>query len=333
MDSDRTGRPSLTSLTIALAAAIIATITTAAPAQPVKIRMGVGTSSEEQAWLMKVRPDLTPGQGKAYTYDMAMFRSGGERLTAYQAGQLDALTSSTTGVLFAASKGVPLLVPVSMARESLQTFSTSYLALVNSDVSLANLKSKTIGINGYRTSIELYARIAVAKAGLDAERDIKWLVVPLPQMAEALRQKKIDLGVFPSLFAFVAYREGGFRKIFDSAGISGIEEEFDIAFNPDFVRKNRAAVQSWVADFVAVTRYLAEHPVDARKSLIDSKIVQVDPTIYLSMTAKDDLLRTVEATKPDVAMFRRLQDELIKVKFMEAPADIGKLVDTSLLPN
>jgi ABC-type nitrate/sulfonate/bicarbonate transport system substrate-binding protein len=328
-----TGLRSINHLKIALAATIVMTIATAVQAQPAKIRMGVGTSSEEQAWLMKVRPDLTPGQGKAYTYDMSIFRSGGERLTAYQAGQLDALTSSTTGVIFAASKGVPLLVPVSMARESLQTFSTSYLARSESDVALTNLKGKTIGINGYRTSIELYARIAIAKAGLDAERDVKWLVVALPQMAEALRQKKIDLGVFPSLFAFVAHKEGGFRKIFDSAGISGIEEEFDIAFNPDFVRKNRAAVQSWIADFIAVTRYLAEKPLEARQSLLDSKIVQVDPSIYLSMTAKDDLLRTVEATKPDVAMFARLQDELIKVKFMEGRADIGKLVDTSLLPN
>ena len=47
-----------------------------ATAQPVEIRMGVGPASEEQAWLMKARPDLTPNQGKAYTYTMSMFRSG-----------------------------------------------------------------------------------------------------------------------------------------------------------------------------------------------------------------------------------------------------------------
>ncbi len=76
---------------------------------------------------MKARPDLTPNQNKLYNYTMSMFRSGGERMTAFQAGQLDALTSSTTGVLFAASKGVPIVVPVSMARESTKTFSTSYL--------------------------------------------------------------------------------------------------------------------------------------------------------------------------------------------------------------
>jgi ABC-type nitrate/sulfonate/bicarbonate transport system substrate-binding protein len=312
--------------------AALAASAAAAWAEPVEIRMGVGSAAEEQAWLIKARPDLTPNQGKVYTYNMSMFRSGGQRMTAFQAGQLDALTASTTGVLFAASKGVPLVVPVSMARESTKTFSTSYLALKDSDVSLTNLKGKTIGINGYRTSIELYARIAVAKAGLDPDRDVKWLVVPLPQMGEALRQKKIDLGVFPTLFAFLALESGTFRTIFDSAGISGIEEEFDVAFNRDFVKKHPDVVRAFVSDFVAVTKYFEEHPKEARKSLLDAKIVQIDPKIYLKMTAKNDLLRTVAATKPDVAMFRRLQEELIKVKFQDKRVDIDKVVDTSFLP-
>ena len=52
----------------------------------------------------------------------------------------------------------------------------------------------------------------------------------------------------------------------------------------------------------------------------------------MSMTAKDDLLRTVAANTPDVAMFNRLQDELLKVKFQETRVDVSKVVDTSFLP-
>ena len=276
-------------------------------------------------------PDLTPNQGKAYRYTMTMFRSGSERMTAFQAGQLDAVTSSTTGILFAASKGVALVVPASMAKESTKTFSTSYFALKESDVSLTNLKGKTIGINGYRTSIELYARIAVAKAGLDPNRDVKWLIVPLPQMQEALVQRKIDLGVFPTTFAFVASRDGGFRKVFDSAGISGIEEEFDVAFSPDFTRKHPDAMRAWVADFIAVTKYFLDSPEQARKSLLESRIVQAEPSIYMAMTSKDDLYRSTDV-RPDRAMFERLQEELVKAKFQDTPVDVAKLIDTSFMP-
>jgi ABC-type nitrate/sulfonate/bicarbonate transport system substrate-binding protein len=120
--------------------------------------------------------------------------------------------------------------------------------------------------------------------------------------------------------------------VFDSAGISGIEEEFDVAFSPEFVKKHPEAVRGFVSDFVALTRFFEERPQEARKSLLDSGIVQADPKIYLSMTAKDDLLRTVEATKPDAAMFARLQDELIKVGFQEKKVDINKVVTTEFLP-
>ena len=82
-----------------------------------------------------------------------------------------------------------------------------------------------------------------------------------------------------------------------------------------------------------MTRYLNDHPVEARKSLLDAKIVQVPADIYLQMTAKDDLLRTPDVIKPDVEMFKRLQEELINAKFQETRTDIGKLVDTSFIRN
>ena len=90
-------------------------------AQPVEIRMGVGPSSEEPAWLMKVRPDLTPNQGKKYNYTMTMFRGGNERVLAFEGGQLDAATSSSTGILFPATKGVKMVVVARRSRAALSS--------------------------------------------------------------------------------------------------------------------------------------------------------------------------------------------------------------------
>ncbi len=307
-------------------------VSTAANAEPIAIRMGVGTSSEEQAWLMKARPDLTPHQGKDYIYDMSVFRSGGDRLTAMEAGQLDAVTTSTTGALFGASKGLQVVIVAAMARESTKTFSTGYYALASSDTTLQTLKGKTFGVNGYRSSLELYARLGIKKAGLSADRDVKWLVVPLPQMADALRRGKIDVGVLPSTFAFVATRAGDMRKLFDSAGISGIEEEFDIAFSRKFVESHPEVIRAWAQDFVDVTRYWNEHNDDARKGLVASGLVQTPPDVYLAMQAKDDLLRTTDVVKPDAAMMEKLQNELVNSGFQDGEADISKLVNTSFLP-
>ena len=45
-----------------------------AAADPVKIRIGHGPSAEDNLWLMKTRPDLSPNQGSAYALDFALFR-------------------------------------------------------------------------------------------------------------------------------------------------------------------------------------------------------------------------------------------------------------------
>jgi ABC-type nitrate/sulfonate/bicarbonate transport system substrate-binding protein len=316
-------------LTLALAAVTAAAWPAAA--DPVVIRMGAGPAPDEQLWLMEARHDLTPNQGKAYIYKLSITRGTNARYTAYEAGQIDAGSSSMTGALFASSKGIPIKIVAKEARESNTTFSTSYMALADSDVSLKTLKGKTIGLNGFRTSLELYARVAVIKAGLNPERDIKWLTVGLPQMADALRSHKIDVGVFPTQFAFFAKREGGIKTVWTSAGISGIEEEQDVYFAPDFVAKHPDAVRAWVHDLANVTRYLLEHQKEARQSLLDAKFVNIDPKIYLAMTAKDDLERSADV-KPNADTMRRLQDLLLKVGFTDKKVDVDKIVDASFVP-
>jgi len=299
---------------------------------PVQIRMGVGPSSEEVAWLMKARPDLTPNQGKLYTYDMTLFRSVNERTLAFEGGQLDAATSSSTGIIFAAAKGVAIKVVASMGADSERAFSNSFLALVDSAVSLENLNGKRIGLNGYRTSFDLYAHIAAKKAGLNPDRDIRFVIVPLPQMGDALRTKKIDIGVFPSIFAQAERTKGGVKTVFTSAGISGLEEEFDIYFSPKFLSEHPDAAKAWGADYVKVLTFMREHPQEARQSLLDARIMEVNPAFYLSMTPQEDLYRVADG-RPDPQMFAKLQDLMFEFGFIKNKVDIDALIDRSVLPN
>lgn len=315
----------------ACALVVASALGTTARAEPVEIRMGAGPAPDEQLWLMESRPDLTPNRGKAYTYNLSITRGTNERYTAYEAGQIDAGSTSMSGALFAASKGIQLKLVVKMARESLVDFSTSAMALADSDVSTTNLKGKTIAINGYRTSIELYSRIAALKAGLNPDRDVKWIVMPFAQMADALRAHKIDIGILPTQFAYFAKRDGGFKTVYTSASISGVEEEQDVYFSPDFLAKHPDAVRAWAKDFATVTRYLLDHQKEARQSLLDAKFVNIEPAIYLAMTAKDDLERTADI-KPSIDTLTKVQDMLLKVGFTDKPVEVSKIIDTSFVP-
>ena len=52
-------------------------------AEPPLIRFGRGFAAEEQVWLMSVRTDLTPNQGKRYQLKQILFQANPQR---FQAG-------------------------------------------------------------------------------------------------------------------------------------------------------------------------------------------------------------------------------------------------------
>ena len=72
------------------------------------------------------------------------------------------------------------------------------------------------------------------------------------------------------------------QKVFDSAGISGIEEEFDVAFNPDFVKKHPEAVRGFVADFIASLAISKKSRTRPARACSTPGIVQADPKVYIS---------------------------------------------------
>ena len=318
-----------TFVSLAAAALTAAAVAPAAAQSVPEIRMGTGPAAEEQLWLMAVKPELCPNAGKAYTYNLMQFPAANQRLTAYEAGQLDAASSSMVGLVFAYAKGIESRVVASLGAESPKYFSTTYYALADSGISLAgaSLKGKSIGINGFRQSLELWARIAVQKAGLDPQRDVNWVVVPLPEMGNALRSKKIDVGVFPEAFAVEEEKKGGVKRLFTSASVSGIEEEFDVYFSPKYIAAHPDAVRAWLADFRNVTKYLQQNQRAARQALIDNgKWLRVpDPAAYVATTQANDLDRTY--TKPKAATMKKIAAELLKAGWLEKPLDVGPLID------
>src|SRR5919197_586906 len=86
--------------------------------EPTLIRFGRGFAAEEQMWLMSVRTDLTPNQGKKYQLKQILFQANPKRFQAYLAGELDAGTAPGLAVIFARSEGVDMKVVASICQEA-----------------------------------------------------------------------------------------------------------------------------------------------------------------------------------------------------------------------
>ena len=309
--------------------ALVAGSVTTALAQPATLRLGYGTAAEEPLWLIVAKPDLAKNQGKAYTLDATRFTGSDKRGQAFEAGAIDLAASSANGVIFAAAEGVSAKVIASISRESPRGFSTSFYVKDSSPIkSIADLKGKIVGINGFYTSGHLWLKSALEKQGL-TETDVTITPVPFPAMQEAVDAGKVDLGQFPQPFAALAEKQMKVRKIFDAKYGIPFEEELIVLIGKDeFLKKNASAVRGLLEDLKSATAFYLENPREARQLLIDRKMVRVNSDVYVTM---NDYYRD-PSLQVDVDALEKMQAFQIKAGFQKKSADVRSLVDLSYLP-
>jgi len=301
-----------------------------AVAQPVPIKIGTGATGLEQLELLKAVPSLGPSQDKAYALEFIAFRGTDARFKAYESGQLDAFTGSGAAMLVAAAAGIEFKIVASLSKESARGYVTQFLVTEDSPIkTVADVKGKLIGINGYKSSIELYARIPVQNAGLDPERDVKWAVVPFPAQGQALRSGKLDVGAFPLPFSAIEHKKGGVRTLFTSHDAMPFDRELIVlAFNEPFLAKNAPAVRALLSDLVAATKYYLANLRASRQALIDAKLTRIDPAVLLDM---EDWYRDPDC-RVSVESLAKEQDAQVGAGMQKGRADLGRIVDTSYLP-
>ena len=93
-------------------------------------------------------------------------------------------------MIFAAAEGITAKFIASISRESSRGFSTSYYVKESSPIrSVADLKGRTVGINGFSTSGHLWLKAALDKHGL-ADTDVR--ITPGPVLGDAGNRSKPD---------------------------------------------------------------------------------------------------------------------------------------------
>lgn len=299
-------------------------------AAPVTLRIGYGGAAEEPLWLLIAKPELGKNYGKVYTLDATRFQGSDKRAQAFEAGAIDLAAGGAIGVIFAAAEGVTAKIIASICRESSRGFSTSYYAKSDSTIkSVADLKGKIVGINGFSTSGHLWLKAALEKNGL-SDTDVTITPVPFSAMQEALAADKIDLGMFPQPFAALLEKDAKVRKIFDAKYGLPFDEELDVIIGKDeFLKKNAGAIRAMLEDLKAAMHFYLEKPREARQLLIDTKMVRVSSDVYLGMNDyyRDSTLR------PDADALVKMQQFQIKAGFQSKNVDVRALVDLSYLPN
>jgi ABC-type nitrate/sulfonate/bicarbonate transport system substrate-binding protein len=218
----------------------------------------------------------------------------------------------------------------SLTRESTKGFSTTFYAAPNSPIkSVADLKGKVVGINGFSTSGHLWLKIALEKVGL-TEKDVTIVPISFAAMTESLLARKIDVGQFPQPFAALLRNRVNPTFIFNAKDSVPYDEELlTLIGKHAFLQKNETAIRALLDDLRAATRFYLDKPKEARQVLLDSKMVRVPADVFLNM---DDYYRD-PTLRIDLRAIEVMQDGQVKAGFQKVRADLNALVDNSYLPN
>lgn len=306
---------------------------TALAQEPTLIRFGRGFAAEEQVWLMSARPDLTPNQGKKYTLKQILFQANPERFQAFLAGELDAGTAPGLSVIFVRAQGVDLKVVASVCQEAAgkQWFSTTYMVKDDGPVkSVRDLKGGTIGVVGYKTATDLWARAGLLNAGLAPDKDTKVFSLGFPAMGEAVRTGKVQAGTFVEPFYSAEVAKGGLRKLFTAVEAVGYDHELlDIWFGEKFLKAHPDVVRAFLSDYVAVTKYYLAHTEQAKRDLHKAGFVRTPVEIYVKNA---DWKRDPDA-RVNVDSLKKLSSFMYqKLGWLDKPVNAEEMVDLSYLP-
>ena len=306
----------------------------AAEAQtPPTIRFGRGFAAEEQVWLMSVRKDLTPNQGKAYQLNQILFQANPERFQAFLAGELDGGTAPGLAVIFARAQGVDMKIVASICLEASGPgiFTTTYMVKDDGPIKSAkDLKGGTIAVVGIKTATDLWARAGLINAGLVPDKDTKVVPMGFPVIGDAVRTGKVSAGTFVEPFYSAEMAKGGLRKLFTAVDAVGYEHELlDIFFGEKFLKSNPEAVRAFLADYVAVTKYYLANTAQAKADLHKAGFVRTPLEVYQK---NSDWKRTPDG-RVNVDSLKKLSTFMLdKLQWLEKPVNVDSMVDQGYLP-
>ncbi|MEM0049092.1 MAG: PhnD/SsuA/transferrin family substrate-binding protein [Candidatus Bathyarchaeia archaeon] len=191
------------------------------PPTPVTIKAGYIVPAENIISLFEIpffQENVLENYGKKYTVDLLRLRSTPDIVAALAAGELHV---GHLALISFASAVVRDVVPsglIIIAGDAFDAYPGYYsftcLTLADSPINTAkDLAGKKIGINALGTAVH-FAAAAVLKAnGLDPKKDVIFVEVgPFPALAPALKEKKIDAGIFPPAYYWPIIGEGIYKE-------------------------------------------------------------------------------------------------------------------------
>jgi sulfonate transport system substrate-binding protein len=309
---------------------------------PVKIRYatggGIGPNEMETVifleWMQK---NVLQGYGRDYVVDMTFTRGTPEAATLLAAGQADMATVSfavfATTVLKNVVPGGMTIVADNYQDGRPGYAANTYFALEDSAIrTVADLRGKRIGINAFGSAVDLALRVRLKKEGIDPRKDAQLVEIAFPNIAAAIREKRVDCGALILPFMNAEIQKGGLRPIFNGGDAFGPYSVIFHVVTNEFLKGNRRAVQSFLSDYVRGLKWLYDPANRKRAVEITAEFTKSPANVLDSyfMTNRDYYRDRDGCVSAE--LIQRPVDAMLREGLIEKPVKISDFLDLSLLP-
>ena len=313
-----------------------------ASAAPVTIRYatggGIGPNEMETIiYLDYLKQNVLKNYGKSYTLEMTFTRGTPEAATLLASGQADlgtlAFSTFATAIAKNAVSGGLSIISDNYQDGHAGNATNTFFVQKDSPIkSVADLKGKKVGINAYGSAVDLVLRVVLKKQGLDPKRDVQIVEVNFPNMASAIREKRVDCGVLVIPFLAVESRKGDLRALFAGGDAFGPSSVIFQVARTDFLKQNADAVRGFLADYVTGLNWYYDKSNRTKAIELVAAFTKSPKEVLDSYFATgSDYFRDPNGCVPAIAIQKPI-DAMVEEKLVPQPVDASKYLALSYLP-
>jgi ABC-type nitrate/sulfonate/bicarbonate transport system substrate-binding protein len=198
------------------------------------------------------------------------FTSPADIITGIASGDLDAGTAPAGNFFAAVTRGVKVkAVSVVQGRNNPPI---GYTVRADSAINtVADLRGKIAGVNNYGGNYDMYLRYWLKRNGLDPEKDLKIIIVPVPAMVPSLINRQVHIVPIASFDRVILDQRypGQTRTLFDyddvlKAGTGNVDNNtLLLVMADDFIAKRREVATRFMKGYISAIRSTNADPKKA----------------------------------------------------------------------
>src|ERR1700726_4983222 len=193
-----------------------------------------------------------------------------------------------------------------------------------------DLRGKRIGVPGMGTPPFIFANRVLTAQGIDASRDVNWMVFPAGELGLALEKGEVDAVADSEPIGTLLVSSGKVRNVADQATDAPYKDEYccAVVVNGKFLTNNPKAAAAATRALLKGAKWVETNPAAAARLSVEKKYLASNPELN---TLAISHLRYIPSVSGGEAAVKSAAAEMKKAGMLNSSTDLPGLVKNAFV--